>query len=188
MKLAEYEQWRLALEEGGRAASADDQAHPPARARARPQGEGARRSGGAAHSKKNGGEPLWRTRTTTPTRRTRSDPLARSPRRSARRASGASVSESSASRLGPSSAGAIDPDGDDRRCGPHRRPRNALSPPRRHRSSAVLTSSRYAGLSPKQLVPQLADEGLYLASESTMYRVQRRYGLRTKTRIDAGRT
>jgi len=36
---------------------------------------------------------------------------------------------------------------------------------------AVLTSSRYAGLSPKQLVPQLADEGLYLASESTMYRL-----------------
>jgi len=39
----------------------------------------------------------------------------------------------------------------------------------------VLTSSRYAGLSPKQLVPQLADEGLYLASESTMYRLQRRH-------------
>lgn len=43
---------------------------------------------------------------------------------------------------------------------------------------AVMTSSRYAGLSPKQLVPQLADEGLYLASESTMYRLQRRHGLR----------
>jgi len=46
----------------------------------------------------------------------------------------------------------------------------------------VLTSSRYAGLSPKQLVPQLADEGLYLASESTIYRIQRRYGLRKKRR------
>ena len=46
----------------------------------------------------------------------------------------------------------------------------------------VLTSSRYAGLSPKQLVPQLADEGLYLASESTMYRVQRRHGLRAQQR------
>jgi len=46
----------------------------------------------------------------------------------------------------------------------------------------VLTSSRYAGLSPKQLVPQLADEGLYLASESTIYRIQRRYGLRKKHR------
>jgi len=51
----------------------------------------------------------------------------------------------------------------------------------------VLTSSRYAGLSPKQLVPQLADEGLYLASESTMYRLQRRHGLRTKRRT-TGRT
>jgi len=45
---------------------------------------------------------------------------------------------------------------------------------------SVLTSSRYAGLSPKQLVPQLADDGLYLASESTMYRLQRRHGLRKK--------
>ena len=42
----------------------------------------------------------------------------------------------------------------------------------------MLASSRYADLSPKQLVPRLADEGLYLASESTLYRVQRRYGLR----------
>ena len=52
---------------------------------------------------------------------------------------------------------------------------------------SLLTSSRYAGLSPKQLVPQLADEGLYLASESTMYRVQRRHGLRTK-KATASRT
>jgi len=50
---------------------------------------------------------------------------------------------------------------------------------------SVLTSSRYAGLSPKQLVPQLADEGLYLASESTIYRVQRRYGLRAKKRAQS---
>ena len=50
---------------------------------------------------------------------------------------------------------------------------------------AVLTSSRYAGLSPKQLVPQLADEGLYLASESTMYRLQRRHRLRTMRRTTA---
>jgi transposase InsO family protein len=47
-----------------------------------------------------------------------------------------------------------------------------------------MTSPRYRGLSPKQLVPQLADEGLYLASESTMYRLQRRHGLRrTKRRV-----
>ena len=42
----------------------------------------------------------------------------------------------------------------------------------------MLTSERFGGLSPKQVVPQLADEGVYLASESTMYRLQRRLGLR----------
>jgi putative transposase len=73
-----------------------------------------------------------------------------------------------------------DPEAGDRRCGPHRRPSNALSPAEEAQVVTVLTSSRYAGLSPKQLVPQLVDEGLYLASESTMYRVQRRHGLRTK--------
>ena len=73
-----------------------------------------------------------------------------------------------------------DPEAADRRCGPHRRPRNALSAAEEAQVVTVLTSSRYAGVSPKQLVPQLADEGLYLASESTMYRVQRRRGLRTK--------
>jgi putative transposase len=72
------------------------------------------------------------------------------------------------------------PDADDGRCGPRHRPHNALSAVEEAQVVSVLTSSRYSGLSPKQLVPQLADEGLYLASESTMYRVQRRHGLRTK--------
>lgn len=84
-----------------------------------------------------------------------------------------------------------DPKATDRRCGPHRRPRNALSSIEESQILTVLTSSRYAGLSPKQLVPQLADEGLYLASESTLYRVQRRYGLRgskpTATRTQVAR-
>lgn len=75
------------------------------------------------------------------------------------------------------------PGSHDRRCGPHRRPRNALSPGEEAQILTVLTSSRYSGLPPKQLVPQLADEGLYLASESTIYRVQRRYGLRKKKRV-----
>jgi transposase InsO family protein len=72
------------------------------------------------------------------------------------------------------------PAANDGRCGPHRRPKNALSLVEEAQIVSVLTSSRYSGLSPKQLVPHLADEGLYLASESTMYRVQRRYGLRSK--------
>ena len=75
------------------------------------------------------------------------------------------------------------PEGDDGRCGPHRRPRNALSAIEEAQILSVLTSSRYAELSPKQLVPRLADEGLYLASESTLYRLQRRYGLRGAKRI-----
>lgn len=73
----------------------------------------------------------------------------------------------------------------DRRCGPRHRPSNALAPIEEAQVVTVLTSSRYAGLSPKQVVPQLADEGLYLASESTMYRLQRRHGLRTKRRTSA---
>lgn len=74
------------------------------------------------------------------------------------------------------------PDGDDRRRGPHHRPHNALTLTENALIVSVMTSARYAGLSPKQLVPQLADEGLYLASESTLYRLQRRHGLRPKYR------
>ena len=64
-----------------------------------------------------------------------------------------------------------DPGAGDHRCGPRHQPSNALSAAEEAQVVTVLTSSRYAGLSPKQLVPQLADEGLYLAPESTMYRV-----------------
>ena len=78
-----------------------------------------------------------------------------------------------------------EPERGDGRRGPHHRPHNALSPAEEGQVVSVLTSSRYAGLSPKQLVPQLADEGLYLASESTIYRVQRRYGLRAKKRAQS---
>jgi putative transposase len=67
---------------------------------------------------------------------------------------------------------------DDQRAGPPRRPRNALTPTEEAQVLAVLTSAPYEHLSPKQLVPRLADEGVYLASESTMYRLQRRFHLR----------
>jgi putative transposase len=70
------------------------------------------------------------------------------------------------------------PDGDDLRKGPCGRPANALTAEETAQVIAVMTSSRYAALSPKQLVPTLADEGLYLASESTMYRLRRRLGLK----------
>jgi putative transposase len=75
------------------------------------------------------------------------------------------------------------PDGDDLRFGPRQRPQNALTPAEEAQVVNVMTSARYGALSPKQLVPRLADEGLYLASESTMYRLQRRLGLRERKRL-----
>ena len=74
------------------------------------------------------------------------------------------------------------PDADDRRCGPRCRPHNALRSAEETQIVRLMTSPRYAHLSPKQLVPQLADDGLYLASESTLYRLQRRHGLRKRPR------
>jgi len=68
------------------------------------------------------------------------------------------------------------PDADDRRCGPRHRPGNALSGREETEVLALLTSTDNGHLSPKQLVPRLADEGRYLASESTMYRLRRRVG------------
>jgi len=69
------------------------------------------------------------------------------------------------------------PEVDDRRCGPRHRPGNALSAREEAQVLTLLTSTTYGHLSPKQLVPRLADEGRYLASESTMYRLKRRSGL-----------
>jgi hypothetical protein len=68
------------------------------------------------------------------------------------------------------------PDGEDRRCGPRHRPGNALSVREETEVLTLLTSAKYGHWSPKQLVPRLADEGRYLASESTMYRLRRRVG------------
>jgi transposase len=79
------------------------------------------------------------------------------------------------------------PEGEDARNDPHNRPLKALSLAEEAQALSVLRSSRYAELSRKQLVPQLADEGLYLASESTFYRLQRRHGLR-RTRRPRSRT
>jgi transposase InsO family protein len=74
------------------------------------------------------------------------------------------------------------PGGEDQRLGPRHRPQNALSSAEQAQILALMTSPRFAGLSPKQLVPQLADEGVYVASESTMYRLQHRCELRRPQR------
>jgi putative transposase len=72
------------------------------------------------------------------------------------------------------------PDGDDGRCGPRHRPSNALSAREETQVIALMMRAEWSHLSPKQLVPRLADEGTYLASESTMYRLRRRVGVSTR--------
>lgn len=60
---------------------------------------------------------------------------------------------------------------EDRRQGPVGSPKNALSALERQRLLALANSPEFRELSPKQLVPRLADQGQYVASESTFYRV-----------------
>ncbi len=64
---------------------------------------------------------------------------------------------------------------EDRRCGPRTQPANRLSQAERQRVLQVANSEQYRDLSPKQIVPRLADEGQYVASESTFYRVLREH-------------
>ena len=70
-------------------------------------------------------------------------------------------------------------DGGDRRCGPGRPPPNRLSEAERKRIIKTANSKEHRGLSPKQIVPRLADKGVYLASESTFYRVLHQEGQMT---------
>jgi putative transposase len=55
----------------------------------------------------------------------------------------------------------------------HRTPAHALSPAERAAVLAVVNRPEWADQSPKQIVPRLADQGKYLASESTIYRLLR---------------
>ncbi|SAI56049.1 transposase [Bordetella ansorpii] len=61
---------------------------------------------------------------------------------------------------------------------PHRvqRPANGFSDLERQRILSVLNSEEYGHLPPSPIVPRLADQGQYLASESTMYRLLRSAG------------
>lgn len=60
---------------------------------------------------------------------------------------------------------------DDRRKGPSLPPSNKLSEEERIKIVDVANSASYRDLSPKQIVPKLADQGTYIGSESTFYRV-----------------
>ena len=55
-------------------------------------------------------------------------------------------------------------------------PANRLSDEERARVLETCNSPRFASLPPGQIVPRLADEGRYLASESTFYRILRQAG------------
>lgn len=78
--------------------------------------------------------------------------------------------------------------GDDRRRGPHKTPPNALSAAERKDMLEIANSEPYRELSPKQLVPKLADQGIYLASESSFRRVLEAEGQNTHRQPTKPRT
>jgi hypothetical protein len=59
----------------------------------------------------------------------------------------------------------------DGRCGPRTAPANKLSEEVRNLIIKTSVKSEFASLSPHQIVPKLADRGIYLGSEATFYRV-----------------
>jgi len=61
--------------------------------------------------------------------------------------------------------------GDDQRHGPKTVPKNKLSKAERKKVVDVCNSPEFRDLSPKQIVPTLADRGTYIASEKTFYRI-----------------
>lgn len=65
---------------------------------------------------------------------------------------------------------------DSRPAARHAAPANKLSEAERGAVLAAANRPGYASLTPHQIVPKLADEGIYLASESTFYRVLKAAG------------
>ena len=66
--------------------------------------------------------------------------------------------------------------GDGRRRAERQRPAKALSVEERRTVLNIANESRFAALPPARIVPMLADEGIYVASESTFHRVLRAEG------------
>ncbi len=62
---------------------------------------------------------------------------------------------------------------EDRRRGPLKTPSNALSEEERSEVLRLANSAEFANLSPSQIVPKLADQGKYVACESSFYRILR---------------
>jgi putative transposase len=59
-------------------------------------------------------------------------------------------------------------------------PAHALSPDERAQVLAVANEPRFADMPPARIVPALADEGVYIASESTFCRILRAHGQNTR--------
>lgn len=68
------------------------------------------------------------------------------------------------------------PEGDMRR-GPVTEPANKLTEKERQEIVNIANSTRFRDKSPSQIVPQLADDNVYVASESSFYRVLKAAGL-----------
>ena len=63
----------------------------------------------------------------------------------------------------------------DKRKGPKSEPSNKLSKDERQHILDIANSTQFRDLSPKQIVPKLADQNIYIASESSFYRVLREH-------------
>ena len=66
----------------------------------------------------------------------------------------------------------------------HNCPPNKLSDAERQAAVRVLHSDEFKDLPPIQIVPRLADQGLYVASESTLYRLLREAGQLAHRRLE----
>ena len=66
----------------------------------------------------------------------------------------------------------------------HNCPPNKLSDAEREVALGVLNSAEFKDLPPSQIVPRLADQGRYVASESTLYRLLRKVGQLTHRRAE----
>jgi putative transposase len=76
----------------------------------------------------------------------------------------------------------------DLRTGPIAKPSHTLSAPERLAIVTAVNSVEFAHLPPGQIVPKLADKGLYLASESSFYRIMRAERLLTHRQKSKPRT
>ena len=64
-----------------------------------------------------------------------------------------------------------EPDDGDQRRGPNSVPANSFSEAEKELVVSVATSPQFRDLSPAQIVPILAEDGIYVASEASFYRI-----------------